>query len=130
MYNRNNVKTAFTYVPSVASDASVINPCFYAPAPLELTAIRFITGNATISTDWSLNVYKNVSNTDSRLSTSLAASQAAIASLTGTSLALITTVSLRRFATGNTIFFELIAHGGTTTNSRIEVDYVFGYTNA
>ena len=130
MYNRNNVKTASAYVPSVASDASVINPCFMAPAPCEITGIRFITGGATLSTDWNLNVYKNASDSASRLSTSLAASQAASSSFVGMALTVVSTVALRRMATGDEIFYELTLHGGTSTNSRIEIDYIYGYTNA
>lgn len=128
MFNRNNVKTAAAYVPSVASDASVINPIFMAPAACELTAIRVITGGATLSTNWNLNVYKNASDAGSYLSTT--GSMAAVSSFVGSTMTLVSTVALRRLAAGNIILFELTAHGGTTTNSRIEVDYIYGYTNA
>jgi len=126
-YNRNNVKSVTAYIPSIASDGSVIAGMLYAPAPAEVVGVHVVTGGATVSTNWNLNIYKNASNTGSRIATT--GSLAAIASYTGTDLttSLTTTTALKKLAAGDVVLLELTSHGGTTTNSIVQLDYIFGY---
>lgn len=128
MYNRNNVKSVSMYCPSIASGGSLIAPCFNALAACEITAVRMISGAATLATNWNLSAYKTASDAGSAIGT--IGSSAAHSSWTGTSLTLTSTVALRRLAANTNLLYELVSQGGTTTNYRIEVDYIYGYTNA
>lgn len=127
MYNRNNIKTAFMYLPSIASAGSLIAPIFMAPAACQVTGIRVVTAGATLSTNWNLNVYKNASNASSRIATT--GSLATIGSFTGTDLSTsVVTTSLAKLAANDVVLFELTSGGGTTTGASLEIDYVYGYT--
>jgi hypothetical protein len=55
---------------------------------------------------------------------------AALSSFTGSTMTLTSTVALKRLAANGVLLYELTSHGGTSTNYRIEVDYIHGYTNA
>ena len=127
MYNRNNVKTATMYIPSIASAGSLIAPIFMAPAGAQVVGMRAITAGATLSTNWNVNVYKNASHASSRIATT--GSLATLASFTGTDLSThVVTSSLAKLAANDVVLFEWTSGGGTTTGARLEVDYVFGYT--
>lgn len=127
MYNRNNVKSASAYVPSIASAGSLIAPLFMAAAPCQIVGLRLVTGAATLSTNASLNLYKNASNAGSYIATT--GSLATIGSFTGTNLgATVVTTALSKLAAGDIVLYEFTSQGGTTTNYRLVIDYVFGYT--
>lgn len=127
MYNRNNVKTVNAYIPSIASGGSLIGGIFMAPAACEVVGLKVVTGGATLSTNWSLNLYKNASNSGSRIGTT--GSLGTLGSHTGTNLGtyLNGTNALQKLAAGDIVLFEWTSQGGTTTNSVIELEYVYGY---
>lgn len=127
MFNRNNVKTVNAYIPSIASGGSLIGGILMVPAAAEVVGLRLITGGATLSTNWSINLYKNASNTGSRIGTS--GSLGTLASYTGTNLGtyLNGTNALQKLAANDIVLFELVSQGGTTTNSVLMLEYVYGY---
>lgn len=127
MFNRNNVKTVNAYIPSIASAGSLIGGIFMAPAACEVVGLKVITGGATLSTNWNINIYKNASNASSRIGTT--GSLATLGSYTGTNLGtyLNGTNALQKLAAGDIVLFEWTSGGGTTTNSVLELEYVYGY---
>ena len=131
MFNRNNVKTAQVYVPSVVSASSVIAGVFMAPSACEVTGLRFIQGGGgTITSGWSLNVYKNASNTGSRIATTGA--QAVTVANTGYNLtsSLSSTASLKKLAAGDIVLYELVVvDAEVTLGSKVLLEYVYGYVD-
>lgn len=131
MFNRNNVKSAQVYVPSIASAGSVIAGVFMAPATCEITGLRFIQGGGgTITSGWQLNVYKNASNAGSRIATT--GSTAVTVANTGydKTSALTSTASLKKLAAGDIVLYELVVvDAEVTVGSKVILEYVYGYVD-
>lgn len=131
MFVRNNVKSAIVYVPAIASAGSVIAGVFMAGSACEVTGLRFIQGGGgTLTSGWSLNVYKNASNTGSRIATTGAL--AATVANTGydKTSSLTTTASLKKLAAGDIVLYELVTvDADTATGSKVILEYVYGYVD-
>ena len=116
--------SAHIYLASIASDASSIQPILMASAAAEVVGLAVVTGNATLSTNWNVNVYKNASNTGSRIHTT--GSLAALASVTGTRFTPNGTAPNLRLASGDVVITEVTLHGGTSTGAIVQLEYVYG----
>jgi hypothetical protein len=110
---------------SVASNGtSSLLPVFTAPVAGQLVGARFVA-SATLSTNWSLNLYKTASNTASRIATT--GSQAALAAHTAATITLNGTDANKRLAAGDVVILEVVNQGGTTTGGQVFLDWVPGH---
>ena len=128
MFPRNNVKTVSVYAPSIASAGSVMAGVFMAPAVCEIVGLHAMMAAGTLTSGWSLNIYKNASATDSRIATtgSLAATTAYLGTNLGTYLT--TTKTLLKLAAGDIVLYELtVVDADTTIGTRVSFDYIYGY---
>jgi len=122
------VKSIDKYFPAIASAGSVIAPVFYTPSAAEVLGGKLTMGAGTLTSGWSLNIYKNASHANSRIGTT--GVQGATTAYTATDLGtyLTTTVALKKLAAGNTVLCELvIADADTVTGTVLQLDYLYGY---
>ena len=109
---------------SVASGAtSSLLPIFVAATSGELVGARFVT-SASLSTNWSLNIYKTSSAAGSRAATT--GSQAVLAAGAAVTISLNGAAANLRFVASDIYILELVNQGGTTTGAQLFLDTIYG----
>lgn len=102
---------------------SSLLPIFVAATSGEVVGARFIS-SASLSTNWSLAIYKSASAAGSRVATT--GSQAALAVNTVSTISLNGAAANLRFVANDIYILEVINQGGTTTGAQLFLDIVYG----